>query len=368
MDKIYLDNNSTTGVDPRVLEAMLAELSGEPSNPSSVHFFGRQAKMRLNGARQTIASFLKVKPEEIVFTSSGTEAMNLILGGFFHGKTGGHAISSNVEHSSVYHMLLHFKTQGLDVSFLPAGLYGAVTPQQIREAIRPDTQFISLIAVNNETGVKHDLDAIGQIALEAGIPLFVDGVAWLGKELFSLHPGISAAGFSGHKIHGPKGTGFAFIRDKVKCHPLLIGGPQESSLRAGTENLAGIVGLAKAVELLRMELPAATERMQDLRDRLEAGLANLAVVNGMGPRICNISNLSFPGHLGEDLLIALDLAGIAVSHGSACSSGALEPSRILTQMGLSPSIAKAGIRFSLSRTTTAEEIERAIEAIAHLAR
>jgi cysteine desulfurase len=366
MEKIYLDNNSTTGVDPRVVEAMLEELSAAPSNPSSVHFFGRQAKMRLNQARQTIASFLKVKSEEIVFTSSGTEAMNLILSGFCYGKTGGHAISSNVEHSSVHQTLLHLKAQELDVSFLPAGLHGAVSPSQIKEAIRSDTRFISLIAVNNETGVKHDLDAIGQIALEAGIPLFIDGVAWLGKELFTLHPGIAAAGFSGHKIHGPKGTGFAFIRSAVKCHPLLIGGPQESSLRAGTENLAGIVGLAKAMDLLKTELPAATKRMQELRDRLELGLADIAMTNGTGPRICNISNLSFPGHLGEDLLIALDLAGVAISHGSACSSGALEPSRILTQMGLPPSIARSALRFSLSRTTTAEEIDAVIEVISHL--
>ena len=266
--------------------------------------------------------------------------------------------------------LLYLKEKGLDVSFLPAGLLGAVSPQQIKEAIRPDTRFISLIAVNNETGVKHDLNAIGQIALEAGIPLIVDGVAWLGKELFTLHPSISGIGFSGHKIHAPKGVGFAVVRSNLKLSPLLMGAPQEHLLRGGTENLPGIIALAKAVELLKEELPSATERMALLRDRLEAGLlvkANPVVVNGIGPRICNTCNLSFPGDLGEDLLIALDMAGIAVSHGSACASGAIEPSRILLNMGVPQQIAKSAIRFSLSRNTTVEEIDQAIEIISEIA-
>jgi len=369
-ERIYLDNNSTTGVDPRVLEAMLPVLSEVPSNPSSLHFFGKEAKNRLNKSRETVAAFLKVKPQEIVFTSCGTEAMNFLLRGLFPGQVSGHAISSNVEHSCVNKTLLNLKEKGLDVSFLPAGLFGAVSPEQIKEAIRPDTRFISLIAVNNETGVKHDLNAIGQIAQDAGIPLIVDGVAWLGKELFTIHPGISGIGFSGHKIHAPKGIGFAFVRSNIKLSPLLMGAPQEHSLRAGTENLPGIVGLAKAIEILKTELPAATERMALLRDRLEAGLlvkANPVVVNGIGPRICNTCNLSFPGDLGEDLLIALDMAGIAVSHGAACASGALEPSRILINMDVPPQIAKSAIRFSLSRNTTIEEIDQAIEIISEIA-
>ncbi len=367
--KIYLDNNSTTGIDPRVLEAMLPELSLTPGNPSSIHSFGREAKNRLSKSRETIAAFLKVKPGEIVFTSSGTEAMNLLLRGLFPGLVSGHAISSDVEHSCVYKTLLDLGQKGLDVSFLPAGLIGAITPDAIKEAIRPNTRFIALIAVNNETGIKHDLEAIGQIALEANIPLFVDGVAWLGKELFTIHPGISAVGFSGHKIHGPKGIGFAFVRSNLKLNPLLTGGSQEYALRAGTENLPGIVGLAKAVEILNTELPSATERMAMLRDRLEAGLlvkASPVVVNGIGKRICNTCNLSFPKDLGEDLLIALDMAGIAISHGSACSSGALEPSRVLINMGVPPQIAKSAIRFSLSRNTTIEEIDKAIEIVSEI--
>jgi cysteine desulfurase len=368
-NKIYLDNNATTGVDPRVLEAMLSELSSIPSNPSSSHFFGQEAKRRLQTARETIACFFKVKSHEVVFTSGGTEAVNLVLRGFFPDEVSGHAITSNVEHSCVDHTMDELRKKGLDVSFLPAGLHGAVLPEQIEKAIRPDTRFIALMAVNNETGVKHDLNAIGQIALQAKIPLIVDGVAWLGKESFTLHPGVAAICFSGHKFHAPKGVGFAIVRSSMKIHPLVTGGQQEFSLRPGTENLPGIIGLAKAIELLDVELPAATLRMAMLRDRLEAGLIERAapvVVNGGGNRICNTCNLSFPDVSGEDLLIGLDMAGIAVSHGSACSAGALEPSRILLNMGVPHNIARSAVRFSLSRNTTLEEIDRTIDATAAL--
>lgn len=370
--RIFLDNNATTAIDPRVLEAMLSELSAIPSNPSSIHSFGQEAKKRLQQARETIASFFHIKPQEIVFTSGGTEAMNLLIRGFFPKEIKGHVITSNVEHSCVHNTLKDLEQKGLDVSFLPAGLYGAITHDKIKEAIRHDTRFIVVTAASNETGVKHDLDAIGSVAQAAKIPLIVDGVAWLGKELFTLHPGISAIGFSGHKIHAPKGVGFAIIRSSLKLHPLLTGGNQEYAIRAGTENLPGIIGLAKAIELLKTELPQATTRMALLRDQLEAGLlqgANPAVVNGMGPRICNTCNLSFPGDQGEDLVIALDMAGIAVSHGSACSSGALlEPPRVLTNMGLPPQITRSAIRFSLSRQTTPEEIEQTIAITSELVR
>ncbi len=364
--RVYLDNNGTTGIDPRVLEAILPELSSTPSNPSAIHYFGQEAKRRLQNARASIAAFFNVERHEVIFTSGGTEGMNLLLRGFFPKEVSGHAITSNVEHSCVYNTMHALEEKGLSVSYLPAGLLGAVSPHQVKEAIRPDTHFIVLAAVNNETGIKHDLDAIGQIALEAGIPLLVDGVAWLGKELFTLHPGISGICFSGHKFHAPKGIGFAIVRPALKLSSCMTGGDQEYSLRAGTENLPGIVGLAKAIELLKTELPEATTRMAILRDRLEAGLmqrANPVVVNGMGKRICNTCNLSFPDDSGEDLLIALDMAGIAVSHGSACSSGALEPSRILTSMGLPPQIARSAIRFSLSRDTTLDEIDRTIEIV-----
>ncbi len=266
-------------------------------------------------------------------------------------------------------MLTSLSAFGTDVSFLPAGLLGAIHPDDVHAALRPDTRLIVLSAVNSETGIKTDIEAIAAIAHLANVPFIVDGVALLGKELFTIPQGVSAMGFSGHKLHGPKGTGCAFIRSSFKPHPLLTGGDQEFGMRAGTENLPGIVGMAKAVELLRTELPTATHHMALLRDRLESGLlvhANPVIVNGMGPRIANTCNLSFPEAHGEDLLIALDMAGIAVSHGSACTSGALEPSRVLTNMGIPHHIARSAIRFSLSRFTTEEEIDTCIEVVSSI--
>lgn len=364
---IYLDNNATTGLDPRVLEAMLPELSSLPSNPSSVHALGQKAKQRLNDARQRIAAALKVKPQEILFTSGGTESMNMLIHGLISDTPTAHVITSNVEHSSVYETLSSLSKHALKVSFLPAGLWGAVCPEEIEKAIQSDTKLIILTAVNSETGIKHDIHAIALIAERARIPFIVDGVALLGKELFTIPNGVSGMGFSAHKFHGPKGVGFIFLRSSLKCTALLKGGDQEFKKRAGTENLPGIIGLAKAVELLQTELPDATHRMALLRDRLENGLlarANPVIVNGIGPRIANTCNLSFPELHGEDLLIALDLAGIAVSHGSACSSGALEPSRVLRAMGIPTHIARSALRFSLSRWTTQEEVDACVETLA----
>lgn len=371
-NRIYLDNNATTAIDARVLESMLTELSYIPSNPSASHYFGQTAKQRLNGARETIASFLRVKPHEIIFTSGGTESMNMLIRGALHDDLSGHILSTNVEHSSVYNTLLRLTripNSHIDVSFLPAGLWGAVHPDAFQAALRKNTRLIVLSAVNSETGVKHDIEAIADIAYKAHIPLIIDGVALLGKELFILPQGVSAMGFSSHKFHGPKGTGFSFIRSSFKIDPLLLGGDQEFGMRAGTENLAGIIGMAKAIELLQTELPSATHRMAFLRDRLESGLlvrTNPVIVNGMGPRIANTCNLAFPDASGEDLLIALDMAGIAVSHGSACTSGALEPSRILTNMGIPYPIARSAIRFSLSRNTTEDEIDACIEHVSNI--
>jgi cysteine desulfurase len=365
MIRIYLDNNATTGVDPRVLDAMMDDLSGIPANPSSVHHFGQEARKQIARARQTISGILHVKPHELIFTSGGTEALNMILRGI----SGGHILTSDVEHSAVFNTLQMLEKKGAKATYLPAGLWGAVRPEQIEEAIRKETKLIVLSAVNNETGVKIDLEKIANLAKQASIPFVVDAVSLLGKESFKIHDGISAMAFSGHKLHAPKGIGLAFIRSHFKFDPLLTGGDQEFSKRAGTENLSGILGLAKAIELLKTELPEATHQMQKLRDRLIEGLMEKLgniVVHGQGPRIANTANISFPGAEGESLLMKLDLAGIAVSHGSACSSGALEPSRILRNMGIPANIARSSLRFSLSRFTTQEEIDTCIEIIVKL--
>ena len=369
--RIFLDNNATTAIDPRVAQAIAQELTTPPSNPSSVHSFGQDARKRLLVAREAVAQYLLVKPHEIVFTSGGTESMNMLIDGILKEKPHVHLISSDIEHACVYTTLRNWEKRGTEVSFLPAGLWGAISVDVVAQAIRPNTRAIVLSAVNSETGVKNDIEAIGTLARERKIPLILDGVALLGKEIFSIPKGVVAMGFSGHKFHGPKGIGFVWISSNFPIAPLLTGGDQEYGHRAGTENLPGIIGIAEAVRLLEQELPLASERMKSLRDRLQAELCfqlDPVIVNGQGPRVVNTCNLSFPGIHGEDLLMALDLAGIAVSHGSACSSGALEPSRVLTHMGVPLQEAKSAIRFSLSRLTSQEEIDLCIETVVNTVR
>ncbi len=368
MKRIYLDNNATTLLAPEVLEAMLLDLAAGPGNPSSLHFFGQEARKKLLSARTTIASYFKIKPAEIVFTSGGTEGINMLLRGHVEKNPKGHIITSNVEHSCVYNTLKALEKKGVDVTYLKVGPYGAVKPEAVKEAITGHTGLIILGAVNNETGVKTDLEAIAKIAHAANIPFVVDGVALLGKETFSIPAGVSAMAFSGHKIHAPKGSGFVFLRSSYKIAPLITGGDQEFAKRAGTENLSGILGLAQAIELLKKNT-SAMGKIKILRDRFEKKLKeNLGeiVINGTGPRIGNTSNISFTGIDGETLLIQLDKAGIAASHGSACASGALEPSRILLNMQIPKSQVKSSVRFTLSRFTTEEEIGDAVHIITEL--
>lgn len=361
-NKIYLDNNATTSLDPEVIKVIQEDLTSPPSNPSSVHFLGKEAKNKLQTARSSIASFFQVKPQEILFTSGGTESMSTLLQGLIHPEKRPHILTSNIEHSCVEKTLLDLQQKGCKVSFLPAELKGAVCLDQIQEAITPETKFLVFGAANSETGVKHDLKAIASFAHAKNISLIVDAIGHFGKEQFFLYPGIAAAGFSAHKFHGPKGSGFMFLRSSLRSHfhPILLGGGQEYGLRSGTENLTAILGLAKAIAELDKHLPSASIRMQKLRDHFEKTIQKhlpFVQINGSHERICNVSNLCFPGIDAETLCIQLDLHAIAVSQGSACSSGGVEPSRILLNMGLSPSLAKASIRFTLSRQTTEEEIE-----------
>lgn len=366
MTPIYLDNNSSTPIDPRVLAAVSELLLNYPGNPSSVHSFGQKLRQKLIEARDTIAQCMHVSPRELIFTSGATEAIHLAIQGFFESNSKGHVITSNLEHEALYQTVKRMETKGCRATYLNGDGYGAVSPDAVLSAIRPDTKLIALIGVNNETGVRTDIEAIAQIAQEAKIPLFIDGVAMLGKEQLRIAEGVSAMCFSGHKIHAPQGVGLLFIRKKMKVSPFLLGGPQEFGRRAGTENMGGIIGLAKAIELIGQELPEASQRMAFLRDQLERELfANVEgiIINGKGPRVCNTSNISFKGVDGEALLARLDMEGIAVSLGSACASGSLEPSRVLLNMGVSHELARSSIRFSLSRMTTQEEIDRTIKTI-----
>lgn len=367
--RIYLDHNASTPIDSRVLHAIIQELKEEVGNPSSVHFHGQKCRQRLDQSRHTLAQFLKVKTHEIIFTSGGTEGANLLLNGLFQACSGEHLVTSSAEHSCVYQAAQELEKKGVDVSFLDPGLWGSVKPEAVKDAIRPSTRCIALMAVNNETGVKTDIEAIAALAQEAGIPFIVDGVALLGKEHFSIPAGVSAMFFSGHKLHAPKGIGFMFCKQTLKLNPFLVGGNQEFKRRPGTENLSAIVGLAAAIEILKQEQEEATQQMKQMRDRLEQGLLNQlddVVINGQGPRVVNVSNLSFLGVDGESLLINLDMEGISVSHGSACSSGALEPSRILLKMGIPSFQARSSLRFSVSQFTTEQEIDFTIETTVRL--
>jgi cysteine desulfurase len=363
-NKIYLDNNATTALDPQVVKILETELRSPPSNPSSIHSFGREAKDKLQSARQSIANFFQVKPQEILFTSGGTESMNSLLRGLIDPARRPHIITSNIEHSCVEKTLQDLQEKGCRISFLPAESKGAVSCEQIQEAMTPETKYLVFGAANSETGVKHDIKAIANLALNHNTPLIVDAIGHFGKEPFPIYPGISGAGFSSHKFHGPKGSGFMFLRSTLKPRfsPLLLGGGQEYGLRSGTENLSAILGLAEAIVQVGKHLPSASLHMKKLRDDFEKIICDelpFVKINGTEERICNVSNLCFPGYDAETLCIQLDLHGIAASQGSACSSGSVEPSRVLTNMGLSQTLAKSSIRFSLSRMSTQEEMETA---------
>lgn len=363
MERIYLDHNATTPVEPAVREAIIQGLQEGVGNPSSVHYFGQLAKGHIVRAKQAIASLLDVRPREIVFTSGGTEGLNLLIRGIIGPECRGHIITSDLEHSAVMQTVVDLEQRGCSVDYLHPGSWGAPSPEMVAEAIRPDTRLIALMAANNETGVLTDVEGVAAVARQAGIPLVIDGVCLLGKELFTIPEGVTGMAFSGHKFHAPQGIGFVFIRRNQKLYHFMAGGSQQGGFRAGTENVPGIIGLGVATTLLKDKLPEATAYMAGLRDHLLEGLRSGCgdvLVNGAGPKICNTLNVAFPGVNGESLLMNLDLAGVAVSHGSACAAGALEPSRVLRAMDLPLERAASSIRLSLSRMTTREEVERAI--------
>ena len=364
MNKIYLDNNATTLIDKRVLDIIKDEKY--PLNPSSMHSYGRIAKEKLFNARSTIANFLKTKDENLIFTSGGTESANSSIRGIAESNPKCHIISSNSDHSCIYNTLLYLQIKGFDVSLLPTGKKGFLDINKINDAIKPTTKIIVISAVNSETGVKTDIEPIAKIAKEKDIHLIVDGVALLGKESFTIPDGISAMFFSSHKIHGPKGVGLIYLKSSIKNYtPLLYGGPQEMSKRSGTENLQGILGFAKAIELLDEYMPASTKNMISLKDHFEKTLLSEIdiSINGEGNKICNTSNICFKNIDAQDLLILLDQNGVLASLGSACTSGSVIISRVLLNMGYDPKDARSSIRFSLCRNTTKEEIDKALEII-----
>lgn len=365
MIRIYLDHNASTPVDPRVLDTLISYLKNDLGNPSSAHFHGKEARHVMTSYRSIIARFFGFKPQELIFNSGGTEGAAFFIHGILSRHPNAHVITSNAEHSAVYQNLREWEKKGTMVSYLPVGEWGAVRPEQVKEAISSQTKLIMIMAVNNETGVLTDIPGIAAVAEKAGVPLIVDGVAWIGKEMITIPKGVSGVFFSGHKIHALKGIGWCLCRQSLKLLPLYYGGEQEMNRRPGTENLPGIISVGKAIEILNEEQSLSILKVKELRDRLEEGILsrlNDVKINGAGPRVCNTTNLAFLGCDGESLLMHFDLEGLSVSHGSACSSGSLEPSRVLSEM-FSTSRVRSSIRFSLARTTTIEEIDRAIEII-----
>jgi cysteine desulfurase len=337
-------------------------LMGQVGNASSIHQEGQQARSAVEQARSSVARLLSCQPSEVVFTSGGTESDNLAV--FGSATAGDHVISSSVEHHAVLHAVERLGERGVEVTFLPVDGEGVVCTQDVRRALRPNTRLVSVMMANNETGVLQPVEEIGRIAREAGVRFHVDAVQAAGKVAIDVEAiGCDLLSVSGHKMHGPQGTGALFVRRRTRLEPLFAGGAHERQRRAGTENVAGIVGLGKAAECAMEGLRSgAVEQMRDLRDRLERGLLEVAsgVNGGRAARVPNTSNLWFESLDGEALVIGLDLKGLAVSSGAACSSGASEPSHVLQAMGLPVERARASLRFSLHRQTTAEEIDRTI--------
>jgi len=357
--RFYFDNNATTPVSPEVFLAMAPLMTAVFGNASSIHQFGQEARSELDRARRSVAAMLGANAEELVFTGGGTEADNMAIFG-----TGGHVVTTTVEHPAV----LQAAQQLPDVTFVPVDGRGSVDPQAVRAAIRPNTKLISVMHVNNELGVIQPVREITEIAHEAGALFHSDGVQAMGKIPMDVGElGVDLYSISAHKIYGPKGMGALYVRKGTELRPLLYGGPHERKMRAGTENVAGAVGFGRAAEWVINESAAEAARQAILRDRLEQEiLARIAGahVNGAGaPRVGNTSNIRFDGIDSEPLLIALDLKGFAVSSGSACSSGATEPSHVLAAIGLTREQARSSVRFSLGRSNTVEQIDALIEAV-----
>ncbi len=367
MRRVYLDNNATTPVLPEVFEAMRPFYLEEFGNASSIHHHGQHARAAVEKARASVAALLNARPAEIVFTSGGTEADNMGIFGLV--ARGDHVITSLIEHHAVLNTCKRLEQMGCEVTYVPVNERSQVDPREVRRALRPNTKLISIIMANNETGVLQPVEEIGRIAQEADVFFHTDAVQAAGKVPVDVQKiGCDALSISGHKIHAPQGTGALFIRKGTLIQPLLYGGSHERQRRAGTENVPGIVGLGKAAEIARHWLASnAPAEMAAMRDALEDSVLRAtdgAGVNGLGaPRVPNTTNLYFDHIEGEALVIALDLKGLAVSSGAACSSGAIEPSHVLLAMGMPQQRARASIRVSLGKQTTQEDVDFAIRVI-----
>ena len=366
--RVYLDHNASTPVHPEVLAEMLPFFAEIYGNPSSIHAFGRDARDGVDQARERIARFLQVSPQEIVFTSGGTESDNLGVKGLASARGRGHLITSSVEHHAVLRTCQVLEAQGFDVTYVGVDAHGMVDPDEVRRALRPDTIAISIMHANSEVGTLQPIGAIGRLARERSVPFHVDAVQTFGKIPLDVDAlGIDVLSFSGHKIYGPKGIAGLYIRKGTKMVSIQHGGEHERRRRAGTENLPGIVGLGKAVEVRARDMQAEAERVAALRDRLWEGVrARVPEVRLSGhptERLPGTASLLVRHVESESIVLGLDLKGIAVSAGSACTSGNVEPSHVLVAMGVPLDWAMGAVRCSLGRSTTAEDVDYVIESV-----
>jgi len=372
MRRVYLDNNATTPVLPEVLEAMRPYFGEHFGNASSIHHHGQETRSAVERSRESVAALLGCRPAEVVFTSGGTEADNLAIFGLV--RPDDHVISSTIEHHAVLNSCKRLQEMGNEVTYVPVDGRGLVDPEDVRRALRPNTKLVTIMMANNETGVLQPVSEIGKICAEADVYFHTDAVQAASKVPIRVKQiGCDLLSISGHKFHAPQGVGALFVRKGTTLEPRFFGGSHERSRRAGTENVPGIVGLGKAAELAARGFEIGEDReMAALRDGLESAVlekVEAAGVNGAdanrktAPRVPNTSNIYFDYIEGEALIISLDLKGLAVSTGAACSSGSIEPSHVLTAMGLKPDRARASIRFSLGKQNNAEDVDFAIQLV-----
>jgi cysteine desulfurase len=382
MNRVYLDYNATTPVAPQVLDAMLPYFSGDFANASSIHTPGQRARATVETAREQVAALIGARSQEVVFTSGGTESDNHAIFGVINSpvaqpilavrlsstESAPHIITTTIEHEAVLNACQAAEKQGVSVSYLPVDREGRADPESVRKVIRPETVLITIMHANNELGTVQPLEEIGRIAKEHKIYFHTDAVQSAGKIPIDVNAlNVDLLSLSGHKLYAPKGVGALYVRRGTRLRQLLYGGHHQRGFRPGTENVAGIVGLGKAAEIARNSLSSDAHQVSALRDQLERGLLDrvpqIRVNGSRAPRTPNTINVQFAGIDGEALVIALDLKGLACSVGAACSSGAVEPSHVLTAIGLSQEEAKSSLRFSLGRHTTQSEIDFALEII-----
>jgi len=371
MQRYYFDHNATTPVSPEVLETLMACLGQVYGNASSIHYFGQAAKQQMEAARRQVAALIGGTAREIVFVSGGTEADNLaILGTVRHAaRASRHVITTAIEHPAVLNSCAQLEREGVAVTYVPVGADGIVSPDEIRRALRPETVLVSVMHANNELGTVQPIAEIAAIVHAAGAYLHVDGVQAAGKIPIDVEAlGVDLYSMSGHKLYAPKGVGALYVRRGTRIGAISFGGHHERERRAGTENVPGITAFGRAAELAAERLASESVRLTGLRDRLESAILDRIPHTGVNghraARTPNTTNIYFDGIEGEALLIALDLRGFAVSSGAACSSGAVEPSHVLTAIGLKADRARASIRFSLGHANTAAQVDALADAVA----